>query len=306
MSLVKSRALCLLKFTRSISIRARMDQKQQAVQEVEKAFNANPYYSKYADKIKKLTVPEIEEKLKVIEEMKKEFNQTIIEDRNTTGIESSPRTYQELLKPKKRDEGKAAATVKLGGRNEVTLDDIMNVEKLNATVTSREQLEAIWMTYHKEEIAAKNTTEAENYLISGTISGEKYKQLKVNSKSNPIFLLPLPRDQGYEFFLVQFHLNEVHMTSLLAYQVHKENAPECLKLVHFDECQDKYGIVLMRGEFNKTVINQMEVTCLINQLQIFYCSEVGSVSLKIMDKFQKSPDTFDHMEIIRHIESLQM
>lgn len=306
MSLVKSRALNLLKFTRSVSIQAsRMDQKQQAVQQVEKALDDNPYYSKYADKIKKLSTEEMHAKLKVIEENKKQFNQTIIQDTETK-VESTPRTYQELLKPKKKKDGSPKETVKLGGRKEVTLDDIMNVEKLYSNVTSKEELETIWMTYHKEEIAAKNTSEAENYLISGIIGGDKYKQLKANSKTHPIFLLPLPRDTGYEFFLVQFHLNEVHMTSLLAYQVHKENAPECLKLVHFDECQEKYGLVLMRGEFNKTVINQMEVGCLINQLQIFYCTEPDSASVKIMDKFQKEADKFDHMEIIKHIESLQM
>lgn len=239
----------------------------------------------------------------MIEDNKKKFNQTIMEDAQKNVTEENPRTYQELLKPKERKDG---AKVKLGARKEVKLEDVMCVDKLEATVTSREELEAIWMTYHKEESATKNTKEVENYLICGTISGHKFKQLQANSKTNPIFLLPLPRDTGYEFFLVQFHLNEVHMTSLLAYQVHKENAPECLKLVHFNECMDKYGIVLMRGEFNKTVINQMEVNCLINQLQLFYCTEPDSASVTIMQKFNKSPDTFDHMEIIKHIESLQM
>lgn len=244
----------------------------------------------------------LQDKLKVIEDNKKVFNQTIIDCEKKNG-ETSTRTYQELLKPKEK---KGGPTVKLGGRKEVKLDDIMNVEKLESHVTSREELEAIWMTYHKEEIVAKNTKEVENYLISGTIGSDKFKRLQANSKTNPIFLLPLPRDQGYEFFLVQFHLNEVHMTSLLAYQVHKENAPECLKLVHFNECADKYGIVLMRGEFNKNVINQMEVNCLINQLQLFYCTEPDSAGCKIMDKFTKNSQTFDHMEIIRHIESLQI
>ena len=280
-----------------------MDQKAKAVEDVEKALNDNPYYSKYADKIKKLSTEEMQEKLKVIEDNKKKFDQTIIDDAKKAKPEGTPRTYKELLKPKER---KDARTVKIGGRKEVKLEDVMNVEMLDSHVTTKEELETIWMTYHKEEGAAKNTNEAENYLISGTIGADKFKQLQANSKLYPIFLLPLPRDQGYEFFLVQFHLNEVHMTSLLAYQVHKENAPECLKLVHFNERMDKYGIVLMRGEFNKTVINQMEVNCLINQLQLFYCTAPDSPSTKILEKFNKSPDKFDHMEIIKHIESLQM
>lgn len=45
--------------TRSFYSGRRMDQKQKAVQEVEQAFTDNPYYSKYADKIKKLSVDEM-------------------------------------------------------------------------------------------------------------------------------------------------------------------------------------------------------------------------------------------------------
>lgn len=33
-------------------------------------------------------------------------------------------------------------------------------------------------------------------------------------------------------------------------QVHKENAPECLTIVHYTELADK-GLILMRGEFDK-------------------------------------------------------
>lgn len=278
-----------------------MDQRTKTEQDVDQAFSDNPYYAKYAEKIKKLSTNEMQDKLKEIEDKKKKFNSTIIDNANQA-VEGNTRTYQELLKPKE----KAGNSVKLGSRKEVKLNDIMDVEKLEAHVKSREELESIWMTYHKEEGVSKNTNEVENYLISGTISGEKFKQLEANSKTCPIFLLPLPRDQGYEFFLVQFYLNEVHITSLLAYQVHKENAPECLKLVHFNEYRDKYNTVLMRGEFNKTVINQMEVNCLINQLQLFYCNPADSPSVLLMEKFNKSPDTFDHMEIIKQIESLKM
>lgn len=33
-------------------------------------------------------------------------------------------------------------------------------------------------------------------------------------------------------------------------QVHKENAPECLTMVHYTELAEK-GIILMRGEYDK-------------------------------------------------------
>lgn len=48
-----------------------MDQKQQALQEVETVLNDNPYYAKYADKIKKLEVSTISEKLKASSDLMK-------------------------------------------------------------------------------------------------------------------------------------------------------------------------------------------------------------------------------------------
>ena len=59
---------------------------------------------------------------------------------------------------------------------------------------------------------------------------------------------------GYEFFVVQFLNNEAHFTSLINYQAHKENAPECLNMMHYTELAEDKGIVLMVGEYDKDVL----------------------------------------------------
>ena len=59
---------------------------------------------------------------------------------------------------------------------------------------------------------------------------------------------------GYEFFVVQFLNNEAHFTSLINYQAHKENAPECLNMMHYTELVEDKGIVLMVGEYDKDVL----------------------------------------------------
>ena len=68
------------------------------------------------------------------------------------------------------------------------------------------------------------------------------------------FLFPLPRDQGYEFFVVQFLGQEAHFTSLINYQAHKENAPECLNMMHYTELAESKGVVLMVGEYDKDIL----------------------------------------------------
>ncbi len=68
------------------------------------------------------------------------------------------------------------------------------------------------------------------------------------------FLLPLPRKNGYEFFVVQFEANEAHFTTLINFQAYGENAPECLTLVHYTELAEAKNIVLMVGDFDTNLL----------------------------------------------------
>lgn len=86
-------------------------------------------------------------------------------------------------------------------------------------------------------------------------------------------------------------------------QVHKENAPECLNIVHYTEFSEKFGIVLMRGEYDTNVINAQEAQCLVNQLQLYY-SQNNQSKLDLLKKFTHQPDSFKHMDIINELENL--
>lgn len=93
--------------------------------------------------------------------------------------------------------------------------------------------------------------------------------------------------------------------SLSSNQVHKENAPECLNIVHYTEFSDKLGIVLMRGEFDKNVINAQEAQCLVNQLQLYYAQNIQS-KLDLLHKFTHQPDNFKHTDLIEELENLSI
>lgn len=73
------------------------------------------------------------------------------------------------------------------------------------------EIENIWLEYHKHK----------DDVLVATIPTETYNLLTERSKEYPIFILPLPRSQGFEFFLLQFASNSVHFTPLLCYQVWK-------------------------------------------------------------------------------------
>ena len=91
---------------------------------------------------------------------------------------------------------------------------------------------------------------------------ETYKIMQERFKEFNTFLFPLPRDMGYEFIVVQFLGHEAHFSTLINYQAHKENAPECLSMVHYTELAEEKGIVLMVGEYDKDVIVSIETSLL--------------------------------------------
>lgn len=71
-----------------------------------------------------------------------------------------------------------------------------------------EEITKIWLDYHKEKD-----------VLVATIPSETFKLLMERGKDYPLFIIPLPRSQGYEFILLQIASNTVHFTPLLCYQV---------------------------------------------------------------------------------------
>lgn len=110
------------------------------------------------------------------------------------------RDYAELLKPKSTLKEKAAEIP------DKRLEDIMKIELLENKTA--EEIKQIWLEYHSKKD-----------VIAATIPTETYNLLLARSKEFPLFIFPLPRSQGYEFFLLQFANNTVHFTPLLCYQV---------------------------------------------------------------------------------------
>lgn len=82
----------------------------------------------------------------------------------------------------------------------------MKLELLQDKTT--EEITSIWLEYHLK----KN-------VLAAVITVEQYELLMQRGKQNPLFILPLPRSQGFEFMLLQFASNCIHYTPLLCYQV---------------------------------------------------------------------------------------
>lgn len=159
---------------------------------------------------------------------------------------------------------------------------------------SKEEIIEIWREYHKQKDC-----------ICGTMTAEQYDKMFARGRQYSTFLLPLPRDHGYEFIMCQFYGSEVHMTPLLWYQTHKENAPECLTMTHYTELKDDKDIVLMRGEYDTKLLDVQEAQCLANELQLYYSTD-NEHRLQLLDMFTHRPSEFKHMDLIAQLETISL
>jgi len=229
----------------------------------------NPYYSKYADKIAKLQKTSPEEflgRLAAHEERKKA---------------PAAQAKEFSLPGKARAAAASSTTTK-------SLDKIMKVELLQDK--SAEEITQIWTKYFSDQDK-----------ICAVIPTETYKLMYERFQEYNTFLFPVPRKEGYEFVMVQFQGDEAHFTTLINFQAHKENAPECLSIVHYTELSESKGIVLMVGEYDKDTLGEGEANLLAVQTLQYYGGK-GAKKLNHLDRFTYAIDDFNHLDLIAELE----
>lgn len=76
-------------------------------------------------------------------------------------------------------------------------------------------------------------------------------------------------------------------------------------MIHYTDLKDSKGIVLMKGEYDKNVIDAKEAQCLANQLQLYYTQDDPN-KIRLLEIFTNKPDEFKHMDLIKEIENLSL
>ncbi|KAG8199878.1 hypothetical protein JTE90_015869 [Oedothorax gibbosus] len=233
----------------------------------------NPYYEKYAKKIAKIQKSpseDIQTRLKKNLEVIGAYSSSMKKIVNTEQSESKAAKIPPIQKQK-------------------DLNQIMKLDLINNK--SAEEIESIWQEYHKVKEG-----------VYAVLPGNVFTKMHCNLKEYPTFLFPLPRAQGYEYIMCQFLDHSCYFTSVVNYQAFKENAPVCLTVTYYTEFQSEKGIILMRGEYDNTVLKAHEAQCLTNQLQLYYGSD-DQDKLNLVHKFNRNPESFKHMELISNFES---
>jgi len=254
--------------------------KKRSEKVLEELKEKNPYFEKYGTKIAALQQKSPEELLSRLERAEKE-------KRKPKFGPSEGRDYTELMSPKPFMPGAS----KKAADGSKKLSDILKLELFENKTP--DEIKYIWLEYHKTKD-----------VVSAVLDLAQYDELIARGRIYPTFIFPIPRNQGYEFIVHQFSGNSIHFTPLLCYQVHKENAPECLNVTHYMDFKDK-GIILMRGEYDTNVLSPHEAQCLVNQLQMYYCKG-DNAKEELLKLFTNTPDKFKHIDVIRELENIKI
>lgn len=243
----------------------------------------NPFYDKYASKIASLQQKDPEKLVERLEQL-------------TTSKTASKETKASSAKhvisgiatnPKKKD-----STANYMQSQTKKLSDVMKTELLNELPP--DEITKLWHNYFMDK-----------YAVSGVIPTDVYKNLHERAMQNPTFLFVLPRDEGYEFMVCQFAGNEAHFTSLVNFQTHGENAPECLTLVYYDDLAVDKNMVLLKGSYDKNILNGREAQCLVSEVMLYYATP-DEKKLQLLMRFTKDPANFQHMDLVQELENIKL
>lgn len=237
----------------------------------------NPYFNKYAEKIAKMQKAKPEE-----------FLERYAKGKEVKESQPGGHDFSKVAEKPKTVLPKGAYS----HAPDKTLDSVMKTELLKDK--TNEEIEYLWREHFRSKDA-----------VSGVIPGHLYDKLHENAMKYTTFLFALPREKGFEFVVAQFAGHEVHFTPLINYQAYKENAPECLTLVHYPDLKEERGIVLMHGEYDKNIVNAFEAQNLVNQLQLYY-NGADIEKSALLEKFHKKPEEFKHKDLIEQLEKIDL
>ncbi|KIJ45042.1 hypothetical protein M422DRAFT_67210 [Sphaerobolus stellatus SS14] len=195
------------------------------------------------------------------------------------------------------------------------LADIMDIRKILGKNHTRDEVAALWTTYH----ATRSQSTGRGYL-SAVIPLETYEKMTSKATKYRRFILPLPRPSpesdkeiAHEFFFVQWDFYEapphpaltpglpfeeplpapaspapnpscstVLFTTLQEYKLRQSFALPYLVLTSYTDLASTHGIVLMRGELtasptspDKYLLSQADAQMLALSTQRFYLADEG-------------------------------
>lgn len=262
------------------------------------AHSRNPFYSKYADKIRELERRDPDALKRRLEDASQKKSTT---NASWSTEQAAPNKGSENRDAGSRADGRSRAA---DGDEKVLQPEPSYVRPSKFDADTIRQLRSRCETV-SDLTDAWRRLHADRDAVCAVIPSSAYETIRERAKDYPVFLYPLPRKAGgYEFVLSQFLGDQCHMTPLASYQLHGSEAPACLALSYYTQLASSVdgAVVLMSGEYDAKVIGPTEAQCLVNQLQLYY----GGSELRkklLLWNFNREARSFNYEALIREFEA---
>jgi len=237
---------------------------------------SNPYYSKYSEKLTTLQQKDPKQFRALVAKLagqvdEKEAAQSSTSQEVASNVEEVAKSY-----------GTSKTKIDLENpQKKHGLDSIVKLDLLR--YLGAEDIKKLWIQYYSDKDA-----------VCAVIPSKNYTMVKSICTAFPVFIYPVPRDDGYEMFVGQFENDTFHFTSLHNYQKLQEFAPDQLTVTHYTELQEEKDIVLMSAMVDgKDCVSMMDAQMLCYLVQ-HYCVNHPN----LMREFNRDPKNFSHDRII--------
>lgn len=138
----------------------------------------------------------------------------------------------------------------------------------------------IWAEYHDETVSS----------VAEVLTQSEWTGLKERSRICPMFVFPIPRQDGFITLLAQWQDNNCLFTFLEEYRQSPMTAQPWMAFAVYEDLLNSKGLALLRGDFT-TRITKEEAGNLLNQCREFYLGD----GYRHVEKFNHNPAEFDFM-----------
>ncbi|CAE8602913.1 unnamed protein product [Polarella glacialis] len=137
-------------------------------------------------------------------------------------------------------------------------------------------------------------------IVAGALADTDYYKLKANMEACPMFLLPVPKGEGYQNFVWQVQENRILFKTIDGFQ---QNSPILdLSVTLFTELVGSHQLVLLFGEMQSGVFSKDEAALAIRYLREVY---TDPEQFRWVKRFNHEARDFDYGEFTREFRPLE-
>lgn len=174
-----------------------------------------------------------------------------------------------------------------GGRKK--LSDLAKVTLLEKESAVR--VREIWL----EQFRAKEL------VVAGTLGKDEHDILHANATACPLFLVPIPRGEGYLNLIWQFQGGSFVYQTLESYQKGITGQVD-FGFVMFNELLDSHNLALLHGELQTGLLSRDEASRLVRCTREAY---MDPERFKWVQLFNERPREFDYEEFMKEFKPLE-